>query len=276
LILIGGHEDRTGDRLILREVVRHACEGKSRLIVVPTASDVPAEYTSEYVPLFHELGVKHVEVVDARNREEAHDPGRIAVIEEADVVFFTGGNQLRLTSQIGGTPLCECLRAIHDRGATLAGTSAGAAAMSQTMLVSGPSDQSSTSDTLDMAPGLGFVDRVVVDTHFAERGRIGRLVGAVARNPRNLGLGLDEDTAVVVTPEGRVRVIGSGVAYIVDGGHIAYSSLAERRAAGVVSVHDLRLHVLGMGNQYDLNDDRPHPPADRPQAEESERSSESP
>jgi cyanophycinase len=129
--------------------------------------------------------------------------------------------------------------------------------MSQTMLIAGPSDASHEADALDMGPGLGLIDGIVVDTHFAQRGRIGRLCGAVARHPGALGIGIDEDTALLVNHSGRARVLGSGAVYVVDGRGMSYTSLAERRAHGIVSIHDLTLHVLGSGQQVDLATRRP-------------------
>jgi cyanophycinase len=145
----------------------------------------------------------------------------------------------------------------YAAGATIAGTSAGAAAMPETMLISGTSDASHRIRSLDMAPGLGFLQDVVIDSHFAERGRLGRLLGGVARNPSNLGLGIDEDTAIVVDGDARFEVIGSGAVYVVDGTHITYSTLAERAAKEVLGVSDVTLHVLGSGEHFDLQARRP-------------------
>ena len=178
-------------------------------------------------------------------------------VTNAAVIFFTGGDPLRITSQIGNTPTFQCLRARYRDGATIAGTSAGAAAMPETMLIAGASDASYQIDALSMAPGLALIQDVVIDTHFAERGRIGRLLGAVAQNPRNLGLGIDEDTAVVVDGGTRFQVLGSGAVYVLDGGAITYTSPAERHPAGIVSIDDVSLHVLGEHDCFDLISRRP-------------------
>ncbi len=189
-----------------------------------------------------------------------------AKVRDASVVYFTGGDQLRITSQVGDSPVFRCLLDIYRRGATIAGTSAGAAAMSETMLISGPSDHSPEISALGMAPGLGFISSVVVDSHFAERGRFGRLLGAVAQNPRNIGLGIDEDTAIVVEQDERFRVLGSGGVYLVDGSGVSYSSLSERRPEGILSIFDVRVHVLGDGDAYDLKRRRPVIPDERSEA----------
>jgi cyanophycinase len=151
----------------------------------------------------------------------------------------------------------DCLRDLYAHSGTIVGTSAGAAAMPETMLVGGPSDKSHRISALQMAPGLGLLPDVVIDSHFAERGRIGRLLGAVVQNPRNRGVGIDEDTAIVVEGQRRLSVLGSGGVYMVDGSNLSYSSLSERQSEGVVSMHDIQLHVLSTGDTFDLMHRRP-------------------
>jgi cyanophycinase len=179
-------------------------------------------------------------------------------VREASLVFFTGGDQLRITSQLAGTPVYACLEERHLTGMAVAGTSAGAAAMPETMIISGASEESYEMSVLGMAPGLGLVHGVVIDSHFAERGRFGRLLGAVTENPRNVGIGIDEDTAIVVGPDRVFQVIGSGAIYVMDGTHISFSSLSER-PEGKASVFDIRLHVLAAGDRYELQTKEPHP-----------------
>lgn len=175
----------------------------------------------------------------------------------ARVVFFTGGDQLRISSQIGDSDMFKCLRELYFDGGTIVGTSAGAAAMPETMLIGGASDASNRVSTLSMAPGLAFAHDMVIDSHFAERGRMGRLLGAVVQNPRNLGIGIDEDTAIVLERGDGFWVEGSGAVYVVDGSGISYSSLAERQPEGVVRMDDVSLHVLGAGDRFDLKERRP-------------------
>lgn len=257
LIIIGGREDKEGERTILKAVAHRARGGNRRLVIVTVASQLPQELGREYRALFKDLGVGNVDVVDIRTRDEATDQENVDKIADAKVVFFTGGDQLRITSQIGDSPLFRCMQEIYHKGATIAGTSAGAAAMPETMLIGGASDKSNQISALEMAPGLAFIQGVVIDSHFAERGRMGRLLGAVAQNPRNIGLGIDEDTAILVTAQERFEVIGSGAVYAVDGMGISYSSLSEKQPAGVVTICDVKLHVLGQGDQYDLNARQP-------------------
>lgn len=257
LIIIGGHEDKCGDESILNEVAKHARAKNSRLVIVTVATQKPEESAREYCSIFSELGVKQINHLDIRTRDEARDPERVRMIEDASVLFFTGGDQLRITSQIGDSLVFQKMHEIFQRGGTVVGTSAGAAAMPSTMLVRGAGDESFHISGLEMAPGLGLIDGVVIDSHFAERGRMGRLLGAVAQNPRNLGLGIDEDTAIVVEPDACFRVLGSGAVYVADGTRLSYSSLSEKQPEGIITIHDITLHVLGDDERFDLGARRP-------------------
>jgi cyanophycinase len=251
LIIIGGHEQKEGDTVILREVARRAKEGKG-LVLVTVATNEPEELAKDYKKAFADLGLKDIDVLDIRTREEAHDPENVRKVMKCSVVFFTGGDQLRITSQIGDSPIFTCLHDIFSNGGTIVGTSAGAAAMSGTMLISGHGDETVEISAIGMAPGLRLLPDVVIDTHFAERGRIGRLVGAVAQNPANLGIGIDEDTAIIVNGEEDFLVIGSGGVYVVDGTGISYSSLSEAKPIGSPSIFGVKLHILGEGDIFDL------------------------
>jgi cyanophycinase len=259
LIIIGGHEDKGGDRPILTYVAEQArrTNGNGRLAIVTVATEKPAEMAEQYTAIFKELGVQTIDVLDIRTRAEAHDQANVDKIAKAAVVFFTGGDQLRITSQIGDSPVFRCLHERYRTGATIVGTSAGAAAMPETMLVGGPSDSSNEVSGIGMAPGLGLIAGVVIDSHFAERGRMGRLLGAVAQNPKNLGLGIDEDTAIVVRQNQHIQVLGSGAVYAVDGQAVSYSSLSDKNPEGIVSIFDVTLHVLGADDHFDLQERRP-------------------
>jgi cyanophycinase len=252
LIIIGGHEEKNGHRPILTEVASRARRGKGRIAVITVASQEPEEMAKQYRAVFADLGVKQVDVIDVRTRNEAHDPERVSLVEQSNVVFFTGGDQLRITSQVGDSPLYRCIRDIYHHGGTIVGTSAGAAAMPETMLVSGPSDTSNEISAVGLAPGLGLLPGTVIDSHFAQRGRIGRLVGVVAQNPRNLGIGIDEDTAIVVN-DSHFSLLGSGAVYVIDGTEISYSSLSEEHPEGVLSVYNVRTHILSNGDRFDLS-----------------------
>jgi cyanophycinase len=258
VVVIGGNEDKHDrrDGEILRTVAEAAHGRKGPLVILTVASEIPDEVGATYRDVFKRLGVKHTEVLDIRSRDQALDGTRATLVESASVLFFTGGDQLRITSQLGGTPLGDALLAKHESGATIVGTSAGAAAMAETMLVGGPGNQSRIGG-LALAPGLAVIQRVIIDSHFAERGRFGRLVGAVAQNPHNLGLGIDENTAFVMRNDETFKVMGAGAVYVLDATANTYTSLSDLRSDGVPTIHDVRMHVLGAGEGFDLRTRRP-------------------
>ncbi|MBR0664469.1 cyanophycinase [Roseomonas hellenica] len=254
LVIIGGHEDKEGDRVILHEVARHLRGG--RLVIATVASHQPDGYFAAYREAFTAIGVTDLVELYVEERSETHDEEKLRLFDGAGGVFFSGGDQLRISSQLGDTPVEQRVRAIHEAGGVIAGTSAGASAMSDTMLVRGSSRETHRIGDLHLAPGLGFVRDVIIDQHFAERGRIGRLLGAVAQNPRELGIGIDEDTAIVLRTD-RFSVIGSGGVYVVDGGGVTHSNIAEAEPHRALSIHHVRLHVLGDGDGFDLLERRP-------------------
>lgn len=254
LIAIGGHEDKDGERTILKEVARRM--RGDVLVLATVASHEPEGYFEAYERAFSDLGVKELRELYVQERPEAGDAEKLKVFEGAAGVFFTGGDQLRISSQIGDTPVEAAVRKLLAEGGVVAGTSAGASMMSDTMLVRGANQESYRIGDLHMAPGLGLVRDMIIDQHFAERGRIGRLLGAVAHNPRVLGIGIDEDTAVII--EGaRMRVIGAGAVYCVDGAALTHSNIAEGETEQALSMHDVALHVLSAGDELCLRTRRP-------------------
>ncbi len=259
LIIIGGGEDRKagGERTILREIARRVGGGK--LVLATIASQEPQGYFDEYQKAFADLDIGELVELYVRDREEAGDREKLEVLNDAAAIFFTGGDQLRITSQIGDSGIEAKVRALHARGGMVAGTSAGASVMSETMLVGGASKATHRIGDLHMAPGLGLIRDVIIDQHFAERGRFGRLIGAVAHNPRILGMGIDEDTAAIVEGDS-FSVIGSGAVYVVDGGRATYSNLTEAQPEKVLSMHGVTVHVLGTEDRYDLKARTPHSP----------------
>jgi len=258
LIIIGGHEDRdpSGRRRILKEVAKRVRGGKLALATV--ASHQPEGYFDEYQKAFGDLDIGELVELYVEDRCEAGDRDKLQVLDDAAGIFFSGGDQLRITSQIGDTGIEAKVRALYERGGVVAGTSAGASVMSDTMLVKGTSKETHRIGDLHMAPGLGLMRNVIIDQHFAERGRFGRLLGAVAHNPRVLGIGIDEDTAALVE-EGRLQVIGDGAVYVVDGTGVTYSNVAEAKSDITLSMHDVKVHVLADGDAFDLNSRRPIP-----------------
>jgi len=256
LIIIGGHEEKDGENEILRQVAERVGNGK--LVVATVGSQEPEEMWKDYKKAFGELGVKRVEHLHVESRDEARDEKKAKILDGATVVFFTGGDQLRITSQLGDTPIYQKLSEMYEKGGTIAGTSAGASVMSGTMLVSGGQDGSpKLGDLIRMAPGFGMINDVIIDQHFAERGRIGRLVAAVTQNPAHLGIGIDEDTAILVEDEESFWVIGKGAVYVVDGTRTSYSNVAEEKEDQTLSVYDLKLHLLNDGSCFDLKKRRP-------------------
>ena len=259
LIIIGGKEERDpeGERTILREVARRVRRGK--LVLATVASHKPEGYFEDYQRAFEDLDIGELVELYLDERADAWNNEKLKVLDDAAGIFFSGGDQLRITSQIGDTGVEAKVRSLYERGGVIAGTSAGAAVMSETMLVKGTSRETHRIGDLRMGPGLGLIPNVIVDQHFAERGRFGRLIGAVAENPRVLGIGIDENTAAVV--EGpRLKVIGAGAVYIVDGSRSGYSNVGDAEMEVTLAIHDLTVHVLAEGNSFDLEKRRPAPP----------------
>jgi len=257
-ILIGGAEDKTGERLILAEVARRASHG--RIVVATLASQEPLRQWDTYRSIFADLGVAETAHLAIDSREDALDPARMQLLDDARCVFFTGGDQVKLSMKLSGTLLHDRIRdEYYDAGLLLAGTSAGASAMGETMLVANEETDRShkIKGAFYMARGLGLLRDVVIDQHFGQRARIERLVGAVAENPGALGIGIDEDTAVILEAGERFRVIGSGAVYVADGRDLTYTNVAEQAANRTLSVFDVKLHVLSHGNAFDMKTRRP-------------------
>jgi cyanophycinase len=255
LLIIGGGIGPEDSQDILEIVAAEANGGI--LTVIDVATNLVDGIEQEYKELFGRVGIQKLELLDIRTREDAFKEENVKKCANAAVLFFTGGDQLRITSQMGDSPVFQCMHEKHGQGMMIAGTSAGAAAMPTTMIVGGPSDESGRISALAMAPGLGLLDYVVIDSHFAERGRMGRLLGAVVQHPANLGVGIDENTAILVESNKHFYVVGEGAVYVVDGSPISYSSLSESQPEGVITLHDVKLHVLGRDDCFDLVERRP-------------------
>lgn len=257
LIIIGGKEDRTTGAVILEEVARRVGGGK--LVVSTVAmSNAPEELFEQYERAFRKLGVRHIYNLEIADRADATSDSKVRILDDATAVFFTGGDQMKITSQIGDTPIFRRINEIYEEGGLIAGTSAGAAVMSETMLVVGGDSESHViGESVRMAPGLGFIGGVVIDQHFMERGRVGRLMGAVAQNPKNLGIGIDEGTAIVVERGNGFYVLGAGAVYVIDGSEVTYSNIAEEAMKKTLSIYDVRIHVLSQGDRFDLIKRRP-------------------
>jgi cyanophycinase len=252
LVPIGGAENKENDRDILEHFVEVSGGESANIVVIPTASRL-RETGPRYEKIFNELGADKVAVMDFDTRRDCQEPGRLRRIEEATGIFFTGGNQLRLTTLLGGTPVAKLIRSRNAHGVTVGGTSAGASILSEHMIAFGDEGSSVISGSVRLAPGLGLTNRFIIDQHFRQRDRLGRLMTALAYNPFAVGIGLDEDTAAFIGPDETVEVSGSGGVTIVDASEVSYSSVAESVEGQPVCVLGLRLHFLVAGATFNLH-----------------------
>ena len=256
LVAIGGAEDREGDCRILKEVVKLARGPKARIVVMTVATDHPAEVGGEYADLFKRLGVDDVRELDVSSRADALDAKALEVLKDATCLFFTGGDQLHVTSLIGGTEMQALIHRRYEKGLLIAGTSAGAAMMSNSMIVKGDSRENPRFESVQLGPGMDLLIGAVIDTHFSQRGRFGRLLTATAHYPQDMGLGIDEDTAMVVN-RGGFEVIGSGAVTIIDAGAMTYTNLPYAETRGSLSLYNVRVHVLTEGHKFNLTTREP-------------------
>lgn len=252
LIIIGGAEDKKGNKEILKEVCASINKENDKLLIATLATESPEEVGSNYKSLFDALGVKNIKLLNVKNRPEAFQEENINLIKESQLIFFTGGDQLKITSLIGGTPVGEALKDSYKTGCVYVGTSAGASAVGNNMIVDGDDEESPKKCTLKMSPGLGLIENVIIDQHFAQRGRIGRILAGIAQNPFILGIGIDEDTAMIVNNNSILKVIGSGAIYIIDGREITYTNVSEQYQEEVLSIFNVKMHILKRGNAFDL------------------------
>lgn len=226
----------------------------SRIEVITTASKIPKEIGPEYVKALNYLGADNVDVLNIERREEAMDPMVLDRLKAADVVMFTGGDQLRLTSILGGTPFHDILLdKYRNEEFIYAGTSAGAAAASNNMIYQGSSSEALLKGEVKITSGLGLIDGVIIDTHFVQRGRIGRLFQAVVGNPKVLGIGLGEDTGLLITNNNEMEAIGSGLVILVDGREVKDTNLTQVELGQPISINHLVTHVLSMNDTFNLN-----------------------
>ena len=252
LLIIGGNEDKQGDCLILRKFIAMAGGREAHIAVITTASELSHEVGDEYRTIFAELGAASAAILSMTNREAANDHHHVMELEQATGIFFSGGDQLRLTSILGGSEVDAAIRQAYRKGTVVAGTSAGASVMSDTMIVDGDSSDTPKKSALGMAHGMGLLEEVVIDQHFAQRGRINRLLAAVAQNPYVLGIGIDEDTALVVKPDAKCEVIGSQTVTIVDGKHIVHTNISESQQFDPLALTNVILHILPEKYGFDL------------------------
>lgn len=255
LFIIGGAEDRVGKATLLRRFVRLAGGRRARLVVIPTASSFQAEVVDAYTEVFTRLGAPTPTVVNPQHRLDAHDDEAVALLDAATGVFMTGGSQLKLSQRFPGTPLGDALHRAHDRGAVVAGTSAGASIMSQFMISMGDEGVTPRQRQSQLSAGLGLLEGVVIDQHFGQRSRYGRLMAMVASSPNLIGIGIDEDTAIEVHDRSTFTVHGSGAVFVLDCRSAASDAPDARRGAPLM-VSGAVVHSLPAGSTFDLREVR--------------------
>lgn len=270
LIAIGGAEDKGTDLEkgeihrnnlnffelgILRRFVEEAGGNKARIEIVSTASMIPYETGNNYINAFGKIGCINIGVMDIRNRYDATKQEHIQALKNCDAVMFTGGNQMRLSSIYGGTDFLRILLdRYHNENFVISGTSAGAMAMSNTMIYEGNSTRAHLKGEVKITTGLGLIDDVIIDSHFEKRGRFGRLAQAVACNPSCIGIGLGEDTGMLITEGNVMEAIGSGLVIIIDGHEIKHSNIGDIPDGNPVSIENLKVHFCEKGNGYILQE----------------------
>jgi len=252
IIPIGGAENKENDRHILERFVDCSGGREADIVVIPTASRLH-ETGLRYEQLFRDIGASRVDVMDFDTRRDCREPGRLQRLEQATGIFFTGGNQLRLTTLLGGTPVAKLVRIRNAHGVAVGGTSAGASFLSEHMIAFGDEGSSVVSGSVRLAPGLGLTNRFVIDQHFRQRDRLGRLLTALAYNPFAVGIGLDEDTAAFIAPDETVEVVGSGGVTIVDAAEVSFSSMDSVTEGEPVCMLGLKMHILVAGATFNLH-----------------------
>ena len=261
LLVIGGAEDKYNERRILKKFLELAGGDGAEVLIVPVASDFPEFAADVYTQAFRNLGVANPRVLRATSRQDIVQADVEKLVDGVTGVFMTGGDQMRLVSLLGGTKLAEALRKkVRETNVVMAGTSAGAAAMSTSMIVRGEPSSHPHKNAVKLSPGLGFLKNIIIDQHFSERGRISRLITAVSYNPYNLGIGIDENTAIVLDGHGVLEVFGQGSTTIVDGSQITFNEIAEVADNESFSICGVQFHVLRDGLVYNYIDRHPIQP----------------
>jgi cyanophycinase len=256
---IGGSEDKAGDCHILREFIRLSRGPRASIVVLTIATHMPREVGAEYKATFKRLGVDDLQVIDVLTRADTEDEKALHALERATGIFFTGGNQLHITSFLGGSRMHNLLMTKAGKGTLIAGTSAGAAMMGDSMILDSEPETNPRFGAVEIGPAMDFLLGAIIDVHFSQRGRMGRLITAVAHFPRDLGIGLDEDTAIVVRDH-QIEVIGSGAVTLIDAGGITYTNLPNLQRGDNISLYNMRVHVLSEGHRFDLATRAPIPP----------------
>ncbi|HEX6432701.1 MAG TPA: cyanophycinase [Gemmatimonadales bacterium] len=252
IVPVGGAEEKIGALAILRRFADLCGGSNCSIAIIPTAS-MQSETGGRYEKIFTDLGVRDARVIPIAHRADCEKREWLDVLDEVNGVFLTGGNQLRLSTMIGGTPVAKKLRLRNAEGMHVAGTSAGAAFLCEHMIAFGKEGASPRARNVTLAPGLGLTNRIIIDQHFRQRDRLGRLLTALAYNPFAIGIGLDEDTAGFIAPDETLEVVGSGALTIVDPSGLEFSSMARVRKNDAVCLIGLKLHILDQGSTFNLH-----------------------
>jgi cyanophycinase len=252
IVPIGGAENKENDPKILARFVRESGGELADIVVIPTASR-SHETGPRYEKLFRDLGARRVDVMDFDTRRDCQESGRLTRLTAATGIFFTGGNQLRLTTLLGGTPVAKLIRTQNARGVTVGGTSAGASILSEHMIAYGDDGATAIAGSVRLAPGLGLTNRFIIDQHFRERDRLGRLITALAYNPFAVGIGLDEDTAAFIGADETLEVEGSGAVTVLDASKVSFSSVDSAMEGQPICILGLVVHVLTTGATFNLH-----------------------
>jgi len=259
LIPIGGAEDKQADRRILSRFVELAGGIDGEIVVIPTASRLD-DTGPTYMGIFDGLGIGQVDYLPINSREDCDNKEFFKILDSATGIFITGGNQLRLSTILGGTLIAQKIRRLNASGIPIAGTSAGASIMSEHMIAGGDANSSPTQDGANLAPGLGLTNFAIIDQHFTQRHRLGRLLAGIAYNPFILGMGIDEDTGAFIGPDDILEVVGKGSITIVDAKNVTHSSMGYARHGEPLSLLGLKMDILAEGCRYDLNKREAYPP----------------
>jgi cyanophycinase len=252
LVAIGGNEDKSEDLIILKRIIQEISKSDYMVGIITTASEDSENRGRDYHKVFTSLGASKIEILNIKKRSQANDNKIIKKIDDADLIFLTGGDQLRLTSVLGGSQALEAIQKRLDTGAIVAGTSAGAAAFSDTMIYEGSSEEGLFKGSVLSTPGFGFVKNIIFDTHFMSRGRIGRLVQIITTNPICIGVGISENSGVILKGDGNAEVVGTGQVIIVDGRDIGHSNIMNIKPGEPISVENVRIHSLVSGYGYNF------------------------
>jgi cyanophycinase len=253
LMPIGGAEDKTGQKTVLRRFLQWCGGTKAEIVVIPSASAFALDVGDQYCAVFAQMGARHVECLHIHDRSQSNSPELLSRLEGATGIFMTGGDQLKLASLLVSTKLGEAVRCLNASGIPVAGTSAGASAMSRQMIAFGRSGAQPSQRMVQLASGLGLTESLIIDQHFSQRNRLGRLTTAVALNPGMVGVGVDENTAFEIHSDGECEVVGAGTVTIVDGRQLAYTDIYSAKRYDPVQVKGIDVQVLRSGARYLLD-----------------------